>query len=37
MKDFNFYAPTEVAFGRNAEERLPELIKKHGGQRVLVH
>lgn len=37
MKDFNFYAPTEVAFGRQAEEQLPTLIKKYGGTRVLVH
>jgi alcohol dehydrogenase YqhD (iron-dependent ADH family) len=37
MKDFNFYAPTEVAFGRQAEEQLPRLIQKYGGTRVLVH
>ena len=28
IKDFNFYAPTQVVFGKNAEEKLPELIKK---------
>ena len=37
IKDFNFYAPTQVVFGRNAEEKLPELIKKYGGTKVLVH
>ena len=37
IKDFNFYAPTQVVFGKNAEEKLPELIKKYGGTKVLVH
>ena len=37
MKDFNFYTPTQVAFGRSAEERLPELVKRYGGTKVLVH
>ena len=37
MKDFNFYAPTRVVFGRESEDRLPELIKQYGGTRVLVH
>ena len=37
MKDFNFYAPTRVVFGRESEERLPQLIQQYGGGRVLVH
>ena len=37
MKDFNFYAPTRVVFGREAEENLPQLIQQYGGGRVLVH
>lgn len=37
MKDFNFYAPTQVVFGRSSEERLTELIRHYGGSRVLVH
>ena len=37
MKDFNFYAPTRVVFGRESEERLPQLIQQNGGGRVLVH
>ena len=37
MKDFNFYAPTRVVFGRESEDRLPELIKQFGGTKVLVH
>ena len=37
MKDFNFYAPTRVVFGREAEEKLPQLIQQYGGRKVLVH
>ena len=37
MKDFNFYAPTRVVFGRESEERLPQLIQQYGGGKVLVH
>ena len=37
MKDFNFYAPTRVVFGREAEEKLPQLIQQYGGGKVLIH
>ena len=37
MKDFNYYAPTRVVFGREAEEKLPALIKQYGGTKVLIH
>ena len=37
IKDFNFYAPTRVVFGRESEELIPELIRNSGGTRVLVH
>ena len=37
IKDFNYYAPTRVVFGRNSEDRLSELIKAIGGKRVLIH
>lgn len=37
IKDFNYYAPTRVVFGRDSEEQLPELIKANGGKRVLIH
>jgi len=37
IKDFNYYAPTRVVFGRDSEEQLPQLIKANGGSRVLVH
>ena len=37
MKDFNFYAPTEIVFGQNSEEQVAGLVRKYGGQKVLVH
>ena len=37
IKDFNFYAPTRVVFGRESEEKLPGLIQQYGGHKVLVH
>ena len=37
MKDFNFYAPTRVVFGRESEDKLPQLIQQYGGGKVLVH
>ena len=37
MKDFNYYAPTEVVFGAQSEEKVASLVKKYGGNRVLVH
>ena len=37
MKDFSFYAPTQVVFGAKAEEKIPQLIKNYGGTKVLIH
>lgn len=37
MKDFNYYAPTEVVFGESSEEKVAQLVKKHNGKKVLVH
>jgi len=37
MRDFNYYTPTEVVFGENAEEQVATLVKKYGGTKVLVH
>ncbi len=36
MNDFKFYAPTEVNFGRNAEERTGDVAKKYGSKALLV-
>ena len=37
MKDFKYYAPTEVVFGEHAEEKIGSLVKRYGGTKVLVH
>ena len=37
IKDFNYYAPTRVIFGRESEKQLAQLIRQEGGTRVLVH
>lgn len=37
MKDFKFYAPTEVVFGEKSEEQVAALVRKYGGTKVLVH
>jgi len=37
IKDFNFYAPTRVVFGKKSEQKIGELIIANGGRRVLIH
>ncbi len=37
MKDFKFYAPTQVVFGRESEKQVAQLVKKYGGTKVLLH
>ena len=37
MKDFTYYAPTRIVFGKESEEKLPQLIQLYGGKKVLVH
>ncbi len=37
MVDFNYYAPTQVAFGKGALARTGELVKRYGGKKVLIH
>lgn len=37
MKDFKFYAPTKVIFGKDSEKRIGELVKEFGGTKVLLH
>lgn len=36
MNNFTFYSPTEFVFGREAESRTAELVKKYGGSKVLI-
>ncbi|MDO4863561.1 MAG: iron-containing alcohol dehydrogenase [Ruminococcus sp.] len=37
MENFQFYSPTEFVFGRDTEDKAGELVKKHGGSKVLIH
>ena len=37
MKDFNFYAPTRVVFGREAEKNIGQLVKDNSGHKILLH
>lgn len=37
MKDFVYYTPTEVIFGREAEDQVAQMVRKHGGHKILVH
>ena len=37
MDNFNFYAPTYFAFGRESEKKTGKLVKRFGGSKVLVH
>ena len=37
MNNFNFCSPTEFVFGRNTVDKVGQLVKKHGGTKILVH
>ena len=37
MDNFNYYAPTQVVFGKDTEKQTGKLVKKYGGNRVLIH
>ncbi len=37
MNDFQFCSPTEFVFGRGKENEAGNLVKKHGGTKVLLH
>ncbi len=36
MQSFDFKCPTEVVFGRGAEEQVPEKLKAYGAKRILI-
>ena len=36
MNNFSFYSPTYFAFGKGEEKRVPELVLRFGGSRVLL-
>lgn len=37
MKDFVYYTPTEVVFGKESEEHLIPLLQKYGAHKLLIH
>ena len=37
IKDFNFYTPTRVVFGKSTEEKIAELVMAYQPQKVLIH
>lgn len=37
MKNFEYYAPTKVFFGKGVEEQIGEIIVKYGYKKVLIH
>lgn len=36
MQNFEFYCPTDIAFGKGAEEKLADKIRQHGGSKVFL-
>ena len=37
MFNFNYYAPTEVVFGKGTVDKVGEMVRKYGGKKVLIH
>lgn len=37
MKDFTYYTPTKVVFGKNAEEKIGQLVQERGCRKALLH
>ncbi len=37
MRNFEYYAPTRIVFGRDAELQVPSLVREQGARKVLVH
>ena len=37
MKNFLYYTPTRVVFGKGAENDTGKLIKECGGKKILIH
>ena len=37
IKDFNFFAPTRIVFGKDAEMQIGDLVAQQNGHKVLVH
>lgn len=37
MVNFEYYAPTQVVFGKDTELQTGKLVKEYGASKVLVH
>jgi len=37
MLDFEYFTPTKVYFGRNADEKIGQVIKEYGYKKILIH
>jgi alcohol dehydrogenase len=37
MKNFNYYTPTKVVFGKDTEQQVGNLVKAQGSKKVLIH
>jgi alcohol dehydrogenase len=37
MKNFNYYTPTKVVFGKDTEQQVGNLVKEQGSKKVLIH
>lgn len=37
MENFSFYSPTYFEFGKDAENKTGELVKRFGGSKVILH
>jgi alcohol dehydrogenase len=37
MKNFNYYTPTKVVFGKDTEQQVGNLVKEQGAKKVLIH
>lgn len=37
MFNFTYYAPTEVLFGKGTEDKTGAMVRKYGGNKVLIH
>lgn len=37
MRNFQYYTPTKVVFGKGTVSQTAELVKEFGGTKVLIH
>ena len=37
MKNFTYYTPTKIVFGKDTEKEVGQLVKEAGATKVLLH